>query len=91
MTFALGKTRINSVLLSLNHVIRHRSTVYHTIELRSMTFTLGKTRINSVLLSLNHVIRHKPLHNIPLMQGFLQLSVILQRQYTTNKSKTQLK
>ena len=52
MTFALGKTRINSVLLSLNHVIRHRSTVYHTI-------------------------RHKPLHNIPLMQGFLQLSVIL--------------
>ena len=29
-----------------------------------------------VSLSLNHVIRHKPLHNIPLMQGFLQLSVI---------------
>ena len=27
-----------------------------------------------------HTIRHKPLHNIPLMQGFLQLSVILQRQ-----------
>ena len=26
-----------------------------------------------------HTIRHKPLHNIPLMQGFLQLSVILQR------------
>ena len=24
-----------------------------------------------------HTIRHKPLHNIPLMQGFLQLSVIL--------------
>ena len=75
-----GQTRINSVLLSLNHVIRHRFTVYHTIELRSMTFTLGKTRINSVLLSLNHVIRHKPLHNIPLMRGFLQLFVILQRQ-----------
>ena len=65
--------------ISVVSVIRHRSTVYHTIELCSMTFTLGKTRINSVLLSLNHVIRHKPLHNIPLMQGFLQLSVILQR------------
>lgn len=51
----------------------------HVIEPRSMTFTLGKTRINSVLHSLNHVIRHKSLHNIPLMQGFLQLSVILQR------------
>ena len=63
----------------------------HTIELRSMTFTLSKTRINSVLRSLNHAIRHKPLHNIPLMQGFLQLSVILQRQKTTNKSKNPLK
>ena len=58
--------------------IGHSFTVYHTIELRSMTFTLGKTRINSVLLSLNHVIRHKTLHNIPLMQGFVQLFVILQ-------------
>ena len=48
-------------------------------ELRSMALTLGKARTNSALHSLNHVIRHKPLHNIPLMQGFLQLFVILQR------------
>ena len=30
-------------------------------------------------LNFNNTIRHKTLHNIPLMQGFLQLSVILQR------------
>ena len=69
--------------------IGHSFTVYHTIELRSMTFTLGKTRINSVLLSLNHVIRHKPLHNIPLMQEFLQLFVILQRQMKEQREQKQ--
>ena len=36
-----------------------------------------------------HTIRHKTLHNIPLMQGFLQLCVILQRQMMEQREQKQ--
>jgi hypothetical protein len=36
-----------------------------------------------------HTIRHKLLHNIPLMQEFLQLFVILQRQMMEQREQKQ--